>query len=546
MISRTPYHRTCFRCARCNNQLTPGNFYETEKGQYCCETCPDEEQLTTTSPPPLVHQAYTNSLIHGHEEISQTDSKLTTAYQRSLSDEEKTEQKVHMAEKNKSEPQTTENISQTAQMRLNFMAAHLLTEDHQEEFEDSSSNNNDEYSSGAEGTEEVESSIPDGNLQNRASPKGSPINKKNGDGLVDATNTPFDVNQDRDSMSIDTNVDINPRVCEEINENEQLEDRGEDIEEYRKINNKISFDTATNEAETNNHHYAYLDDKNVLIRQDTKDTLGLNIDANKCQEVIIDTSQCLSLVQRRLKIFENSHVNKAGEELKYKSSSSLVKSEESLPDNANKRGDEFCQDFKFKNKKTDTDAFSASSLSMKEEKNNIKEETDSLKNSEISKAQEKLNGNPPIVKKRVKKAGISMLNAKGIDLSDEKDYPEELNPFKSDEESDEEMIVSGVMKDLRTSKVSTNPFGSSEDEEEDEPKIVEPPRPAVRNIGVGNKGVEEDKEVGNEAPTKRRLIAPQINLNPFWSDDEGEDSEDDCGAHEFVTNTPVPKPRTIK
>lgn len=37
-------HRTCFRCARCNTQLTLASYYETEKGQFCCETCPDEER----------------------------------------------------------------------------------------------------------------------------------------------------------------------------------------------------------------------------------------------------------------------------------------------------------------------------------------------------------------------------------------------------------------------------------------------------------------------------------------------------------------------
>jgi hypothetical protein len=39
---RTLYHRTCFRCARCQHQLSLANFYETEGGEYCCETCPDE------------------------------------------------------------------------------------------------------------------------------------------------------------------------------------------------------------------------------------------------------------------------------------------------------------------------------------------------------------------------------------------------------------------------------------------------------------------------------------------------------------------------
>ncbi|XP_042859242.1 MICAL-like protein 1 isoform X3 [Penaeus japonicus] len=37
-------HRTCFRCARCSTQLTLASYYETEKSQFCCETCPDEER----------------------------------------------------------------------------------------------------------------------------------------------------------------------------------------------------------------------------------------------------------------------------------------------------------------------------------------------------------------------------------------------------------------------------------------------------------------------------------------------------------------------
>lgn len=46
-VGKSLYHRTCFRCARCNSQLTLANYYETETpNQFCCETCPDEE------PPP--------------------------------------------------------------------------------------------------------------------------------------------------------------------------------------------------------------------------------------------------------------------------------------------------------------------------------------------------------------------------------------------------------------------------------------------------------------------------------------------------------------
>ena len=44
-VGQKIYHRTCLKCARCSSQLTIGSFYETETdGEYCCETCPDEEE----------------------------------------------------------------------------------------------------------------------------------------------------------------------------------------------------------------------------------------------------------------------------------------------------------------------------------------------------------------------------------------------------------------------------------------------------------------------------------------------------------------------
>lgn len=44
------YHRTCLRCARCQSQLTPGSFYETEQdGEFCCETCPDEDASSSSA-----------------------------------------------------------------------------------------------------------------------------------------------------------------------------------------------------------------------------------------------------------------------------------------------------------------------------------------------------------------------------------------------------------------------------------------------------------------------------------------------------------------
>jgi hypothetical protein len=43
VIGCSAYHRSCFRCRRCSLHLTPGNYYEAENGQYCCEACPVDE-----------------------------------------------------------------------------------------------------------------------------------------------------------------------------------------------------------------------------------------------------------------------------------------------------------------------------------------------------------------------------------------------------------------------------------------------------------------------------------------------------------------------
>lgn len=131
--------------------------------------------------------------------------------------------------------------------------------------------------------------------------------------------------------------------------------------------------------------------------------------------------------------------------------------------------------------------------------------------------------------------GSSVLTAKGINLSDNGNYPEDLNPFKSDEEDNaaEEDKLRTVINSSKNNKVSTNPF-DSEDEDIEEP---EPPKPAIRNKPE-NRGT---------SMTKRVLAAPQINLNPFWSDEEEEHGSDEERRDRTPSgNVPVPKPRTIK
>lgn len=99
------YHRTCLRCARCQSQLTPGSYYETEQdGEFCCETCPDEDATTNVSAndrtdsaalPDEARQSFSNKLA-----LFQMRAAGTTAAEvergkgllnKSLSDEEKSQ-----------------------------------------------------------------------------------------------------------------------------------------------------------------------------------------------------------------------------------------------------------------------------------------------------------------------------------------------------------------------------------------------------------------------------------------------------------------------
>ncbi|XP_011308713.1 MICAL-like protein 1 isoform X2 [Fopius arisanus] len=384
VITRRTYHRTCFKCARCTNQLTPGNFYETEDGDYCCETCPDEDKSTPLSSPP--------STTLSTPSIPSTPLPIP----RSLSDEEKTKNKH-------------EKPSKTTRMRLDFMSHQL------------------------------DSSTVDSISQKTPSPVSH---------VSAAIESPGECNQSpRDNLS--TNDNDNHEV-----------------------------DITSVELNV---------DDDVIVCKNTKETLG--VDNN---DDVDEASQCLSVVQQRLKIFERMSVD--GE----------LRRKNNLCDVDNNVDEKIAND----------DSVEPDSLELLESPRVI--EQIEVKVEDI----DAVDDNQPADNEPIdKKDDVGVLNATGIDLSSE--YPEDMNPFNSDD-NDEEVDTSEVLK---APKASTNPFDSSDDEEESRPT------PAARR---------RNDESSSE-PVKRRLQAPHINLNPFWSDDEEGESDD-----ETPKIMPVPKPRTIR
>lgn len=108
VLGKKLFHRTCLKCARCQSQLTPGSFYETEvDSEFCCETCPDEEKefalkKRLKSDVPVhddVNKSFTEKLA-----MFQTDGK--GLLQKSLSDEEKSKSLKRLTEFYSSQEQT--------------------------------------------------------------------------------------------------------------------------------------------------------------------------------------------------------------------------------------------------------------------------------------------------------------------------------------------------------------------------------------------------------------------------------------------------------
>lgn len=550
VIARILYHRTCFRCARCKNQLTPGNYYETEEGQYCCETCPDEE-----SPTPTLHQSYNEAIFHNNTPVSSPKD----IYQKSLSDEEKIVKGIpemmrspQIASERITTPVSkmsdklsaklsdkisgklsrenclpTEMSLHTQQMRLNFMESHLLSE------------------------KLNELSVVDG-------PETfSSLSTSSEDSLKELSASP----DDSASSSPKNEIEPDAENCDPINKTLDVEGRSFENQRLTAIS---SHD---------------VDNKSLDVKKNTKDFIG----------EAAATSP--SLVQQRLKMFESQEMNK------WKGNTAISKKDVKLTDIDNNQSSSLenlqpretlesrdhsksiknseSKEFSHLKEPPDLDFAKSDSKDDSNIDSKIEEsETEQIDLRKLSLKKERLDGREPLQseessvarddvadncksveplspsdndviassvsgmiiiednhsKSRIVQTESNLFTAKGINLSDVDDYPEALNPFADEDEQ--------IVEDQRSnSKISTNPFDSEEDDEPS--KIVSPPRAAERSVEMKKHHVEH-------VPVKRRLKAPHISLNPFFSDDDEAESDTEVRDKTIPLNAPVPKPRTIK
>ncbi|KZC07336.1 MICAL-like protein 2 [Dufourea novaeangliae] len=501
VVARLTYHRTCFRCARCSNQLTHGNYYETEAGGFCCETCPDE--------------GISSSVIQKYNEIPKCGD--TSG---------KTEEDDDTVTDSSDQESLSEETDRSVRSRTSFPVKM-----------DENNGQNDDFS----GTySKLES-------QNREE-----------EDMIE-----------RDGICVMKTDDVGDK----LNCSMKTEEQKFSVPLARAVNKDKSISLVT---KTNN----------------TEELLG-HTDEDE------ESERCLSLVQKRLKLFEarekedhtrirqskpqsteerksKIHNNGKVETVKEDRAGVKVELEEingpkvlddgirspkinriEGTEEENSLGLVRKNSGKLSSEATEPVSTEESDISSNVKNLNIQESNKNVTTvSEASSAPPwKLSTNTVTVNtdeessedQTVPAPSVEQVNEcceKDSDLNVHKDYQKSLNPFSCDDDEEEDVVDNqSTSTDNLKSSNSTNPFENEETEEaeEKEEKKVTPPIPAKRS----NFSNSPKQEVFTDVQTKRRLAAPKISLNPFWSDDDDHDSD-----LEYLDRTPehlpVPKPRTMQ
>lgn len=528
VLAHVTYHRTCFRCARCNNQLTIGNYYETEEGQYCCETCPDEDipvQITQSYDYPTFNEIGKNNIDSSCQQFFSNDENVNKKPFSHNSIE-------RMDHESMDRVVIPDLIAQTSRLRLNFISNQLFSEN-----DEQISLDNMHISENRSSIEEDDTNLKTESRNlvypfNTEYEKQSKLEEENKLNRIVAC---LKLEPDNDGLLLNTNVHdyVHERLNIDKHEQDQIT-----ITSVASLHNIIKETRASHSNdkelsdETSSESSYSIVEKRCRMFEKKKDDIERNKLKNHDTEAL------------KFKIQTKRHRTKSigNSESPIINPDTTMQKTDIGQDNTRKYNAESF------NKDSSTQIASSGVLSSRVSKVN--------KTLSISLDTESIEHHTSTIANDINAANVICSNFN-------EDYPEDLNPFKSDEEQeepeeaeeveeenekegeeeeeDEERITGKsvtTMNSLVTTRDLTNPF---ENVEETEKKEVILPIPATRSNFKSDKANQHFVE----GSIKRRLAAPQINLNPFWSDEEDHDSD-----LEFKERTseimPTPKPRTIK
>lgn len=577
---RALYHRTCFHCARCSAQLTLANCYETEDGGFCCETCPDEE----------LDKSDTSS--QGTDRVDFSDGKsesLCSAevshknFQRSLSDDEKTESHPTGAEENSDE----------------YSALFEST------LESSHRKKSDIKSTTGKASLAISQEVPNDLLSKSDESSQKSLQNSTVHSSYNEGPSHSDQVGQRDELS----------MCQSTKEG--TEHLSQTLAECEKPLSDIRQQCSGSDAlkEVNVHSLSFNSDCSVS-QSSSVSVSAEHSEVNNCtkdSKISSAGSSASSIVKMRRMMFEgeNPNPNTVVENVSPLRKLSKVKSEEvcsvqiqepiqkeenRIDDCEGKKSELVSQnsivatkdrvakkneqkDFKVLYDATDSDNTKGSPENSVYSNDNEESSLDKIDRADSVTVRDEFKDklHKDVIEKEpkgtvapefserpsVSPRKISLPHKHPDSVQDEKDYPTELNPFGDD---DEEETVEPAQIGVKAE--STNPFGSSEEDEE-EPVVLRkksvpdrPPRPppplsglqaslnSTSGPGLRPATIATAPSV-SPVPAQRRVIPAPASLNPFWSD--GEEPEDDSATAPIplprmtisrLTPEPSPRPRT--
>ena len=484
VVDKKLFHRSCLKCARCDSKLTIGNFYETEEDNvFCCETCPDEETVQTRDEKPAE-----SSRLSMAQRISMFE-KDQSVLKKSLSDEEKSRSLKRQAEiQDLKSPASTKALNSFLAAQIDQV--HDQKQDLHGKMEDSSSSESDDEPPPL--PREAQPQINrlglndfSDNLSNQLVGS-SIVTKATGEGKVktiDPVDDEFDAILQK--MAEDDEITKSktfekapevfiikevPAIIQNPEESENVSEKALESSskmESHEIKNVTELDNIPKSAitipeniesipETPIAHESFV---NVLSTEITPDSSEFPVESPKIKDLTEKPIEDLTIAQETTNII----IDKESDEKPLNESDYESKVVPEVVVEAIEKIEEII------------------------EENEINKESDNIKPEVPIPA-----GNIECEVKNVPKPGDS-------------DYPDNLNPFGSDDEDENEPVPVKL-------HVSSNPFGSDEEDEEvpvNRTGTLKPPRPPPPKIKPSNPfGESDDEESMSEANIPRRMPVP--------------------------------------
>ncbi|XP_076066802.1 MICAL-like protein isoform X2 [Oratosquilla oratoria] len=506
-------HRTCFKCARCNSQLNLASYYETEKGQYCCETCPDEENTAAANRLKSTTNNSTDDTATSQQPQHLPKIDLDTDSEDSASeDEDEEEESCEDRDEDDVYSKNSEKIieEQTAKEpveeatpivpkpRSIFLAKTLLDQ----ETSEVTTNNN---------TPKSPNIIPNTNLNKVSSALFGPTAITTKQSTTEKSSSHTDSLTDTDTstkpsgpttchITKATTISCPPEISATLDTGQGTRDsdgKHQKEESYRIEEESVKFSRVSSVV---NKFNKLAKDKDSDKEEDTAEktrfrscaTLEMVINGKEDLDPYVDSDE-------EKKKSQDVQVHKDS-----LPSITLSTAKEDLEEPPQDRIPHQEEEEKMEEEKMEEESDEYNPFGDEDEEPD--ESGVSVSQSQTCSDEREVTGDITTVSKDSgASVGDDASKDSGTSVVDDVQYPDELNPFGDDDEEEEE-----------------------EEEEKEEEIVTKPEEPKQKKlIKAPLNPFESDEDDKEEEESEMPSMASKKSLNPFWSDDEEPDDEEE-------------------